>query len=138
MPTVSPSNASTIDFPHIFDHFVSATGARFRSSEPRVDVHEADNLTTFLLNLPGVPREGLDITVHEGTLAVSGSWGSPYGDWTKVEVEERPKGPFRRVFRVPKTLTAAQIKAKMEDGVLRIEFERMPGAAHEGEKVPVA
>mgnify|MGYP001561715859 FL=1 len=150
---IQPLN-SPPSFPHIFDHFVSATGARFRSTEPRVDVVESgvspwaafsassadadppQTTVTFIVNLPGVPKSSLDITVHEGTLTVSASWGSAHADAVKVEVEERPKGSFKRMFRVPRWLNAAGITAKLEDGVLRIEYEKR-GPEKEGEKVVV-
>ncbi|KAK4703997.1 hypothetical protein P7C70_g2215, partial [Phenoliferia sp. Uapishka_3] len=124
-------------FPHIFDHFVSATGARFRSTEPRVDVVEVGPKTIFMINLPGCPRSAIDIIVHDGALTVTGFWGSSHPSDAVVEVEERPKGAFRRSFRVPKDLTAKDIVAKTVDGVLQIEFARKMSGQPEGEKVTV-
>jgi len=134
------ASSSVHDFPRIFDHLVSGSSARFRSSEPRVDVVESPKTTTFLCNLPGVKRSEVEITIHEGVLTVSGTYGHPHAQPNssiRVEVEERAQGPFHRAFRVPRSLKGNEVTATMEDGVLTIEFDKKVGTETEGEKVEI-
>jgi HSP20 family protein len=73
------------------------------------------------IDLPGVKKEDIDISVNDGVLVVSGE--------RKLEKkEEKPNytriesffGRFERAFKLPNDADLDNIEAKYEDGVLKI------------------
>jgi HSP20 family protein len=73
------------------------------------------------IDLPGVKKEDIDISVNDGVLVVSGE--------RKLEKkEEKPNytriesffGRFERAFKLPSDADLDNIEAKYEDGVLKI------------------
>jgi len=94
---------------------------------PLVDVIEDANGITVFADLPGVPKEKLDVHVEADTLTIEGeiSLTVPEGmEATHVEVT-RPR--YRRVFTLSKELDAGKVGAEFSQGVLKL---RIPKAEH--------
>ena len=94
---------------------------------PAVDVIEDGTGITLYADLPGVPRENLDIQIDRDTLTLQGGIriDSPQGmEATHAEIG-LPK--FRRSFSLSRELDASGITANFEQGVLRL---RIPKAEH--------
>ena len=88
---------------------------------PAVDVVERENDFIVNIELPGVRKEDVKITVHRDTLTVRGE--------KKFEKEktgetfrrmERSYGSFQRTFTLPSTVRNDQIEASHENGILHI------------------
>ena len=98
-----------------------------RAMLPRCDVLEDDEGITLLADLPGVPRDKLELKVDGETLLIEGtvSTATPQ-QMAAVYVEIRvPR--FRRAFTLSRELDAEKIEANLADGVLRL---RIPKKAH--------
>jgi HSP20 family protein len=90
---------------------------------PPVDVVDQGDAVLLVADLPGVPAEAAEVTVHEGVLALSALQKAP------------PAGaPFERKryvrrFAVADTLDPDGIEAKLQDGVLTLRIPKVPKAA---------
>ena len=82
---------------------------------------EAWGLTVFL---PGVARDGLDITAEEGVLTLLGrpAWQQPVG-WT-VLYRESSAAPFLLKLEHDNALDLDRIQAELKDGVLHLTLPK--------------
>jgi len=90
---------------------------------PAADVYENNDEYVVAVDLPGIERSTLDISIDDNRLAIKGNRGET--DSTQA-LGERPRGNFLRVFDVPASVDQNQIKAEYKDGVLRIRLPRQP------------
>ncbi len=89
---------------------------------PAVDIYENDEHDVVMaVELPGMKREDIEITVDDGVLTVSGRRRyQPEIRRDRFYRMERSQGEFSRSFTLPATLDTARITAKYEDGLLVI------------------
>ena len=92
---------------------------------PVVNEKITDKAYIVEVDLPGVKKEDIDVSVNDGVLVISGE--------RKIEKKEESEkytriesffGKFERAFKLPPDADAENIKAKYENGVLRIELPR--------------
>jgi len=98
-----------------------------RTMIPRVDVFEDDAGITLLADLPGVPKDRLELKIDGDTLLIEGSIATPTPqDLQSVYAEIRvPR--YRRAFVLSRELDPGQIQANLRDGVLNL---RIPKQEH--------
>ncbi|HMX17379.1 MAG TPA: Hsp20/alpha crystallin family protein [Rhodocyclaceae bacterium] len=94
---------------------------------PPVDVIEDAGGITLYADLPGVPKEKLDLHVEADTLTIEADiqLDIPAGMESSYAEVSLPR--YRRVFTLSKELDAAQVAAEFHNGVLKL---RIPKAAH--------
>jgi HSP20 family protein len=108
----------------------SNTGGRDADSRamlPRVDVFEDDNGITLLADLPGVPRDQLDIKVDGDTLTIEGALAPTTPAGLQAAYVEVRVPRYRRAFTLSRELDSSRIEANLKDGVLNL---RIPKQAH--------
>jgi HSP20 family protein len=90
---------------------------------PAVNVFELKDSYVIEAEMPGVARDGLDLTLEGHTLALAGrrELNPPAG--TPIYVESKPAG-FRRVFEVDPTLDTGKIEAHLEQGLLIVRLPK--------------
>lgn len=88
---------------------------------PAADVYENAEEFIVAIDLPGIERTGLDISLENDRLAVRGE--RVVREQGKQRVE-RPAGRFLRRFDVPATVDAEAIAAEYKDGVLNIRLPK--------------
>ena len=98
-----------------------------RTALPRVDVYEDESGITLLADLPGVPRDKLDIKVEGDTLLVEGTVQLQTPDGLEAIYAEVRAPRFRRSFSLSRELDTQRIDANLKDGVLTL---RIPKAEH--------
>jgi HSP20 family protein len=98
-----------------------------RAMVPRVDVLEDSGGITLLADLPGVPREQLDLKVEGDTLMIEGEVGQNTPDGLEAVYAEIRVPRFRRAFTLSGELDTARIEANLKDGVLNL---RIPKREH--------
>jgi HSP20 family molecular chaperone IbpA len=94
---------------------------------PPVDVIEDAQGITLYADLPGVPKEKLNLQVEADTLTIEGEMQlemAPDMESTHVEVAS-PR--YRRVFTLSKELDTDKVSAEFDKGTLKL---RIPKAAH--------
>ena len=90
---------------------------------PAADVYENKDEYVVAVDLPGIDRTTLEISIDDDRLAIKGKRADT--DSTQ-QPGERPRGNFLRIFDMPASADQNQIKAEYKDGVLRIRLGRQP------------
>ncbi len=98
-----------------------------RALLPRVDVFEDERGITLLADLPGVPREQLDIKVDGETLTIEGTVATTTPAGLQPGYVELRVPRYRRSFTLSRELDSGHIEANLKDGVLNL---RIPKQAH--------
>ena len=88
---------------------------------PAADVYENDAEYTVAVDLPGIDRSTLDISMDDNRLTVRGN--REVQDSTKHR-SECPRGRFLRTFSVPVSVDQQDIRADYKDGVLQIHLPK--------------
>jgi HSP20 family protein len=96
---------------------------------PSVDVYQTDDRVMVNADVPGVPKEEIDISIDDGVLTIKGQKKKESEvkeeDFRRVE---RCYGRFERSFRLPTTVDAENVQATYNDGVLEIALPKKPEA----------
>ncbi|HEX8706918.1 MAG TPA: Hsp20/alpha crystallin family protein [Pyrinomonadaceae bacterium] len=87
---------------------------------PLADIYESEQEYTIALDLPGIDRAALEISLDEDRLMIRGVRPAEDG----ARRAERPHGRFLRRFGVPATVDRQAIGAEYKDGVLRVRLPR--------------
>lgn len=94
---------------------------------PPVDVLEDASGITLYADMPGVPKEHLQLRVEGDQLSIEGELVLPAPAQLQPSHVEVNLQRYRRRFTLSKELDAEQISAELAQGVLRV---RIPKAAH--------
>jgi HSP20 family molecular chaperone IbpA len=94
---------------------------------PPVDVVEDADGITLYADLPGVPRDKLDLRVEAETLTIEAESDLAIPEGLQSSHTEVGLARFQRVFTLSKELDTAQVTAELAQGVLKL---RIPKAAH--------
>ena len=89
----------------------------------RTDVREHDDGYEVDIELPGFKKDEITLTLENGNLTVTAAKGLEEDDKTKkgkLIRQERWMGTMQRSFFIGKNVTEEEIKAKFEDGVLKL------------------
>ncbi len=89
---------------------------------PAADVYEDEGGYTLALDLPGINRDALDVSLDEGRLSVRGERAP--ADGPNVRRAERPHGHFARSFSLPDAVDRSRITADYKDGVLLLHLPK--------------
>ncbi len=97
----------------------------FSGWTPALDlVEEKDNLVAKV-ELPGVKKEEIEISVHDGVLTISGERKSEEEVKEGESVRsERYFGRFQRSFSLPKPVAVEKAKANYKDGILTVTLPK--------------
>ncbi len=96
----------------------------FGGRAPRYDlIRVPDAGYWILMDLPGVDRADLEVNAVADDLVITGKRRRPeLPDGSEVVRSERDHGRFRREIRIPSDVDPAGVRAKLENGVLRLEL----------------
>lgn len=96
----------------------------FNGWNPALDLYQdADNVSA-VVELPGMRKEDIEISLHDGTLTVAGErQGTPSED-EKAERTERFSGKFRRSVTLPTRIDAGKVSATYKDGILTVTLPK--------------
>lgn len=94
---------------------------------PAVDIFEDESGLTLLANLPGVPKEGLNVRIEGDTLSIEGEMRLDFPESMEAEYAEVRAAGFRRSFTLSRDLDATKAELTLDNGVLRLHI---PKAEH--------
>ena len=106
----------------------------FGGYAPRTDIYEDANNYYLIVEVPGIAKEDIKITINEDGLLVIKGKSLPNEKHENVTLlrSERSFGEFTRAFTLPDNLDKSNIAAKVNDGVLLLTIKKMtPPAAKE-------
>jgi HSP20 family protein len=90
---------------------------------PPVNVYELQEAYVIEAEMPGVARDGLEVTLEDHTLTLAGRRGLNAPPGAALHVESKPAG-FRRVFEVDPAIDAGKISARLEQGLLTVHLPK--------------
>jgi HSP20 family molecular chaperone IbpA len=99
-------------------------GQRKASLLPPVDVVEDANGVTVWADLPGVPRDKLDVKVRDGNLSIEAEAVLPVSAELKLQHAEIRAPYFARSFALSPDFDTSKIEANLKDGVLKLTIPR--------------
>lgn len=104
---------------NIFDNSSKNLGIQWT---PPVNVIELRNMIIIEVELPRVNEEDIEVQINENILAITGNKKSPeieYGEECTYKIEST-YGRFCRTFALPDSINTDNIKASLNDGLLKI------------------
>lgn len=123
-PSVDPFATLARDFFGFEPHAVGRTTPT-QLQGPKFDFLESADGYTLVGDLPGVAEEQLEVSVHDGILAIKGSFPEEeQSEDTSYLVRERRFGDFERQLKLPKHADPAKVEAKLANGVLSIQIAK--------------
>ena len=93
----------------------------------KTDIRETDNSYELDIDLPGFKKEDIDVSLENGYLTISTSKGIDKDEKDndgKYIRRERYSGSMQRSFYVGEGITHEDIKAKYEDGILKLSMPK--------------
>ena len=96
-------------------------------SSPKADIYGDDKKYYLDLELPGLEKKDVKVEVENGVLKVEGTYKELEGKFLWFR-KERAVGKTSASYKLGKEIDAGSINAKMENGVLHIEFSKTPKA----------
>ena len=93
---------------------------------PAASVTEISDGYMLEIEMPGVKKDGLEISVENNELTIIGRRSLPSVEGTLIHRESRPEN-FRRVFEIDPSIDANKISAKMDQGLATLT---LPKAEH--------
>ncbi|KAB0642726.1 Hsp20/alpha crystallin family protein [Burkholderia latens] len=91
---------------------------------PPVDIVEDAHGITLYADLPGVPRDKLDVRVHDGSLSIEAEAVVPTPSGLRLQHGEVRHPHFSRAFTLSADFDVSRIDAQLRDGVLKLKIPR--------------
>jgi len=106
---------------------------------PRTDVTDTGTAYKVVAEIPGIPKEKLDIRVRGTAVEIRGEHEAEKEEKEERYLrKERTYAGYYRAFELPEPVVAADAKAKVQDGVLELELPKQtPTPSEEEVKVAV-
>jgi HSP20 family protein len=98
-----------------------------RAVLPAVDVFEDAAGITLLADMPGVPKDRLELKVEADTLSIEGHVVPSTPEGLEAVYAEVRVPRYRRTFTLSRELDTTKVDASLKDGVLTL---RIPKQAH--------
>ncbi|HOP64393.1 MAG TPA: Hsp20/alpha crystallin family protein [Spirochaetota bacterium] len=91
---------------------------------PVADIYETEDLYSLKLEIPGVPKENLDISIEENELTISAKSVLDDAAVEKCRYSEFSNMDYRRSFKIGNDIDSNKIEAKLENGVLTLTLHK--------------
>ena len=100
----------------------------FSGWSPALDLYQNNDNVVAVLELPGLRKEDIEISLHDGTLTIAGERKSSSSNGEKAERTERCVGSFRRSITLPAQVDANKVSATYRDGILTVTLPKVEEA----------
>jgi HSP20 family protein len=101
------------------------SGQLFSGWSPALDLYQTTDNVVAVVELPGMRKEDIEISLHDGTLTVSGERKvESTSNGEKAERSERYVGRFRRSIALPTRVDAGKVSATYRDGILTVTLPK--------------
>ena len=92
---------------------------------PALDVHEDKDSFSIRVELPGMRREDIEVSLQDGALVISGERKEEkVTEGTEVHRQERFYGRFSRALTLPSAVAGDKVKAQYKDGILTVTLPK--------------
>jgi HSP20 family protein len=113
---ITPSNGSC------------ATSESCQARRPRFEVENTDGAYGLTVYLPGVSKDGLEITDADGELRITGKRSTALPEGSVVLHQETSGAPYELVLAHDNSVDTAKVEAELKDGVLRLSLPKAESA----------
>ena len=101
------------------------TSPLFSGWGPALDVYEDKDHVYVRAELPGMKKEDIDLSLHNGSLSISGERrAEEKNNDSEVYRSERFFGRFQRTVTLPSAVAVDQVKAQYRDGILTVTLPK--------------
>ena len=111
---------------NFFEDFSRNLFNDFKSNLIKTDIHETDNEYLVEAELPGIPKENIQVTYEDGVLTISGQQQTDTVDEDKkgkLIRSERSLTSVRRQYLL-ENVREDEIKASYSDGILKVTLPK--------------
>lgn len=106
---------------------------------PYVDIKEMADIFRLDVELPGMDREDIDVSVQDGILTLKGEKRTGKDDESVgCRYVERQCEFFARNFTLPDHTDTDRIQAVFKNGVLRITLPKTQQVVEEAKRIPIS
>lgn len=100
--------------------------ARQGWSGPRMDVRETENAYELAVELPGVKKEAIQVSVYDDTVTIAAETAEEKADGEEQSwlLRERSFGKFSRNIALPEAVDEDSSQARYADGVLYLTLQK--------------
>ena len=92
---------------------------------PAFDIFEDKDNLVVKAELPGMKKEDIEISLHDGSLSISGERKSETkNEDAEVYRSERFFGRFQRTVSLPTQVNSDKVKAQYKDGILTVTLPK--------------
>lgn len=125
---MQPRNSDTYSMTpfDFFEDFSRNLFNDFKSNLIKTDIHETDNEYLVEAELPGIPKENIQVTYEDGVLTISGQQQIDIVDEDKkgkLIRSERSSTSLRRQYLL-ENVKEDEIKASYSDGILKVTLPK--------------
>lgn len=99
-----------------------------RTYIPGADIFEAEHALSVVLEMPGVDKSNVDVSVEGGVLVVEGRVDFSKYEGMQPVYTEYNVGHYRRTFSLSNKIDQGAITAEMTDGVLKLTLPKAEAA----------
>lgn len=96
----------------------------FSGWSPALDLYQNSDNVVAVVEVPGMRKEDIDISLHDGMLTIAGERQSSSGNGENAERTERLTGKFRRSITLPTRVDAGKVSATYKDGILTVTLPK--------------
>jgi len=109
----------------LLDKFFTPETSQRSCECPSLDVMEGENEYKIFIELPGVKKEDLKLSLEDGVLTINGE-RKPYEipDEAKILLNEMRTQEFKRSIRLPQDVDFGQISAELNNGLLQVTLKK--------------
>jgi HSP20 family protein len=109
----------------------------FSGWTPALDLYQNNDNVVAVVEIPGMRKEDIEISLHDGMLTISGERTSESPNGENAERSERFSGKFRRSITLPTRVDAGKVNASYKDGILTVTLPKAEEAKPKQIKVNV-
>ena len=143
---LSNSQRGFDSFQQLVDNFFGRSSGGFPAfanetfNMPATDISENETEYTISAELPGIKKEDIDVSLHDGVLSIEAHSRSEHEEKGDKQIRsERRYGKFVRRFTLGENADESAVQAKFEDGVLKLVVKKTsPQEAPKPKAIPIS
>lgn len=91
---------------------------------PNTDIYETDDALTIVMEVPGVEKQHIDVTLEDDVLKIEGKIDHSKYEGMEPVYSEYNVGHFSRTFSLSNKIDQHGIAAELQDGVLTVTLKK--------------
>lgn len=103
---------------------------------PDCDIIESEEAFKILMDLPGLSKKEIGISLKDNVLTVTGDRDFILAEGEEFKRKERKRGAFGRAFALPDAVNTAEISAAFKNGVLTVSMPKSE-ALKDKQSIPI-